>query len=85
MLNWKSIANEKPAYGVPVLVCFEPSNPWSCEVVSREIDEERGADGWEQDGYFFFMDATDFWAPYNLPSIYEFSAIVRGENENDDI
>lgn len=85
MLNWKSVADELPAYGVPVLVCFEPSNPWSCEVVSREVDEFGEDDVWSGFGSTYPLSATDFWTPYNVPSIYEFSAIMKGENENDDI
>lgn len=83
MLNWKCIANEKPAYGVPVLVCFEPSNYWSCQVLAREVGEN-GNDVWSGEIEYEF-DAYDFWTSYNLPSVFELSAIMKGENENDDI
>ena len=44
-MKWYQIKNKKPELGIDVLICFEPGNPFSCDVCSLE-DEGEGHYVW---------------------------------------
>lgn len=44
-MKWHRIKDKKPKLGVDVLVCFEPGNPFACDVCSLE-DEGEGNYVW---------------------------------------
>lgn len=44
-MKWYQIKDKKPELGTDVLVCFEPGNPFACNVCSLE-DEGEGNYVW---------------------------------------
>ena len=44
-MKWHLISEKRPELGTDVLVCFEPGNPFACDVCSLE-DEGEGHYVW---------------------------------------
>ena len=63
-MKWYQIKDKKPELGVDVLVCFEPGNPFSCDVCSLEIE---GNYIWQRIDKTYPVDDTDYWAEIPMP------------------
>ncbi len=63
-MKWYQIKDKKPEQGVDVLVCFEPGNPFSCDVCSFENE---GDYVWWRLDKSYPVDDTDYWAEIPMP------------------
>ena len=63
-MKWYQIKDKKPEQGVDVLVCFEPGNPFSCDVGSLEIE---GNYIWWRIDKIYPVDDTDYWTEIPMP------------------
>ena len=63
-MKWYQIKDKKPEQGIDVLVCFEPGNPFSCDVCS--LENEGGYVWWRLDNSYP-VDDTDYWAEIPMP------------------
>ena len=65
-MKWNLFSNKLPEIGMDVLVCFDPSNPFSCEVCSLEVDDEGDYVWWTIDRNYP-TDDKDYWAEIEMP------------------
>lgn len=67
--NWHRFSDKKPRMGDEVLVCFEPGNPYSCDVVSLEWEDDELKDRfiWLRLDKTYEVDDEDYWTEIDIP------------------
>lgn len=66
-MKWHLITEKQPEFGIDVLVCFDPSNPFSCDVCRLESNDEDEYIWWRSDMRNYAAEPTDYWAEIPMP------------------
>ena len=66
-MKWYQIKDKVPRMDTNVLVCFEPDNPFSCDVCSFIFNENDDRYIWWRTDRSYNVEYTDYWAEISMP------------------